>query len=265
MKWIAACFGILAMLIGCKQPTTASPDATMQSSRGEPQLGCTKDTDCKNDRICEKNTCVALIPPPIVAAPGVIKKTPVMSMANSAALDVNRQFEPGVNFGAVTDHTNEKSLIELYGKKNVKRDAWHLGEGQYRAASVVLKGTKDEFWVLWKDDKYLIAECVIVIGSAWSTSEGLRVGLPLDSLIKINGRNFLFYGFEWDYGGAVESWAKGRLSRFGDGLTVFLTRDFNVTADAATEEAVVGDQSVLSSTPGLGPLKIKVYRIEADL
>lgn len=180
-------------------------------------------------------------------------------------LDSNRLFEPGVNFGAVTSRTSEKALIDLYGPNNVKREAWDLGEWQYRAASAVLKGTKSEFWILWKDDTYTNPERVIVLGSTWKTSEGFRVGLPLESVVKINGRNFLFYGFEWDYGGAVESWERGRLSRFGDAMTTFLTRDFDLIADEATEQAVLGEQSVVSSTSGLDQLKIKVHKIEVAL
>lgn len=269
MYKVFAILGLAVALFGCKQQSPVTQKAPLQPPA--PFFGCAKDTDCKGDRICDNKVCVAPMAKQIAAQPAAPVEPTITAVtqsdapAKNVAPDSNRSFEPGVNFGAVTRRTSEKALIDLYGRNNVKREAWYLGEGQYRAASAVLKGTKSEFWILWKNDKYTNAERVIVLGSAWRTSEGLRVGLPLDAVVKINGRNFLFYGFEWDYGGAVESWKRGRLSRFGDDMTVFLTRDFDIEADDATEQAVLGDRSVLSNTSGLEQLKIKVHKIEATL
>jgi hypothetical protein len=48
--------------------TQCSLATTNASGRGAPAAGCTKDTDCKGDRICSAGACVA----PAPAAPGVM-------------------------------------------------------------------------------------------------------------------------------------------------------------------------------------------------
>src|SRR5262249_25707279 len=55
--------------------------------------GCTKDTDCKGDRICERGTCVA--PPPVVAVPdapvaGHGPPTPPYAMARGGPRHLGR-------------------------------------------------------------------------------------------------------------------------------------------------------------------------------
>ena len=187
----------------------------------------------------------------------------------------NRTIEPGVSFGAVTSATSESDLIGIYGKENVRREAQPVGEGTFRTADVVFKGSESEFRVFWKNDDYKTPERVIVVGSAWSTPEGFRAGLTLDKLIEVNGRNFTFYGFDWDGSGLVESWERGRLSRFGDDLVVRLGRetkesadgtiDYVMRGDDALEDAVTGDKKVFSGVPGLATLQIKVYEIDVVL
>jgi hypothetical protein len=36
------------------------------------QAQCTKDTDCKGDRVCEGGACTSPVPPPVVAAPSTV-------------------------------------------------------------------------------------------------------------------------------------------------------------------------------------------------
>ena len=49
--------------------------------------------------------------------------------------------------------------------------------------------------------------------SAWTTAHGIRIGMPLAEVEKLNGKPFKLSGFDWDYGGRVTDWQGGALSK----------------------------------------------------
>lgn len=173
----------------------------------------------------------------------------------------SRDFAPGSHLGAVHAGTSEAHVKTIYGAGNVARAQWSLGEGEMRAATVVYKGTPDEFWLVWKDDRFEVPERAFIVGSGWRMGSGLQVGTDLRTLVKINGADFDFLGFDWDYSGAVSSWRTGRLAPYAGKLSVFLERGA-ATTDAAIEARVLGDRAVESSLPGLDALGIRVRRID---
>lgn len=79
-------------------------------------------------------------------------------------------------------------------------------------AVVIYPGTKNELKVNF--DSYESKFTYITLSksnSQWNTPKNIKIGMTLDELIKINGRDFLIYGFETDYGGTVASWNGGNL------------------------------------------------------
>lgn len=51
--------------------------------------------------------------------------------------------------------------------------------------------------------------------SIWTRADGVRLGLTTTELQAKNGRPFKFFGFEWDYGGAISDWRGGTLAPDG--------------------------------------------------
>jgi hypothetical protein len=49
--------------------------------------------------------------------------------------------------------------------------------------------------------------------SGWQRTDGIRMGLTLTELARRNGAPVGFMGFDWDYGGAITNWNRGRLQR----------------------------------------------------
>lgn len=95
-------------------------------------------------------------------------------------------------------------------------------------------------------------------GSKWVLA-GLKLGSPLADVVSANGGDFLFYGFEWDYGGYVTDLRGGKLDRkeFGCGVNLRLTYEPDGT-DQEDTEGVIGDTEVRSSHPKLVGLKVMV-------
>ena len=48
--------------------------------------------------------------------------------------------------------------------------------------------------------------------SQWHDAAGLRPGMTLAELVKLNGAPVSFYGLAWDYGGTVQDWHGGKLA-----------------------------------------------------
>lgn len=48
--------------------------------------------------------------------------------------------------------------------------------------------------------------------SQWHDATGLRPGMTLGELVKLNGAPVSFYGLAWDYGGTVQDWHGGKLA-----------------------------------------------------
>lgn len=48
--------------------------------------------------------------------------------------------------------------------------------------------------------------------SIWVRADGMRLGMTSTELQAKNGRPFKFFGFEWDYGGAISDWGGGALA-----------------------------------------------------
>ncbi len=80
-------------------------------------------------------------------------------------------------------------------------------------------------WILFPDDPakrafvYLDAtghpEVVRILDqeSTWQRSDGIRMNLGLDELVKRNGKPIEFTGFGWDYGGNIHNWGGGTMEK----------------------------------------------------
>jgi hypothetical protein len=108
-------------------------------------------------------------------------------------------------------YDSEQELIAEFGKEMIVRDtSWYPeGMGQY-IETVLYPNTKNEVRFVWKDSasfsqlQYL---SVVRDSSDWST-RGVKVGTRLTDLVALNGTDFTFSGFGWDYGGSV-AWEPG--------------------------------------------------------
>ena len=79
---------------------------------------------------------------------------------------------------------------------------------------MIFHGTRDEVEVFWQKPRRGGAlRLVRTRGNqgSWETPLGLRVGLDLRTIERINRRPFRLAGFGFDYAGTVTSWEGGHL------------------------------------------------------
>lgn len=168
---------------------------------------------------------------------------------------------PGKRVGPITAATTEKQLLSLFGSKNVITQEFHVDEGYFEVSTVVFKGTPNQIQILWKDKQQNIfkkPERVIIEtkGTKWKTQNGITIGTTLKELVKINRAPITFAGLDWDYGGVILDWHKGKLS--GQPISIRLA-----PANLIEIPGTSGDGARLTSTDKrLKKLNLYIYRID---
>lgn len=164
---------------------------------------------------------------------------------------------PGKQVGRIKANFNSSDIYKTFGKENVSETEIGLGEGETKKGLLVFPKTNNEIQVLFQGNEEMTKlESIRIKGtnSKWKTDAGIKVGSSLEELVAANGKDFKFYGFEWDYAGKLANWNGGKLN---DKLSVFL--------EATNEEPVfphlVGDKEILSSNEKAREAGLKVNSI----
>jgi len=137
-------------------------------------------------------------------------------------------------------------------------------EGETFEATVLYpKDPARRLEITWADPKTKRRPIIRITGqSAWATPNGVRLGMPLAEIERLNGRPFRLYGFEWDYGGRVASWQGGALGKpLPGGCTLSLSLGIDDKAPRALLDEVIGDKKYFSTNPGMRALAPAVYEI----
>ncbi|MBB3020505.1 hypothetical protein FHR70_003591 [Microvirga lupini] len=143
--------------------------------------------------------------------------------------------------------------MAAFGRTNVRQETLREPEGLEVRASVVFPDDPvRRVVVLWSDERRFRRPARIdLAGSGWTGPRELRIGVPIETVEKANGKPFVLYGFEWDYGGSIASWDGGTLGKLPGGCTfypIFETSD-TVSEDALT--AVASDRQFPSDSPAM--------------
>ncbi len=149
---------------------------------------------------------------------------------------------------------SSQDLKSLYPEANIQEGVEMYEEGTVeRAYTILYPGTENELHITWKDlDRKKIYDLRYSNAGIWKSSTGIDIGTEYEELNKRNGRKISFYGFGWDYSGAVD-WNGGRLEN--SGLRVFLT------PGNKPENKFYGDKIVHASPEEIAALDLKVGAI----
>jgi hypothetical protein len=149
-------------------------------------------------------------------------------------------------FGKDSSHLK---LATRFDSRNVTFTEVGGPEGTKLMASVLFPNDpKRRLEVLWDNEASRTETHLIAINgqSTWTAPKGLRLGLGLAALEKLNGKPFKMSGFDQANGGSVSDWQGGALDTLPGGCRVGirLVPDAKAT-DAARSEAA--GKEVLSS------------------
>ncbi|PUZ19972.1 hypothetical protein DCM91_19970 [Chitinophaga costaii] len=150
-----------------------------------------------------------------------------------------------------------KSLYDLYGKENIViRNTTDVAGNDIGQAYFLFPDTNNELeFIMHADSTNVIT--FSQENSGWKFPFGIKVGDPLEKVVKLNGRNFRIFGFEWEDGGTVESWEGGTLE--GKGVEV-LFKVVN-SGDPKLYDAVTGNKKVSADNAALKKMGVVVERV----
>lgn len=164
---------------------------------------------------------------------------------------------PCIGNSILNSKTSENDLIKIVGKKNIERvERWYAEGTERIVGSVFFEDTPQSFFIKWKDTvNFKNPEWIEIHGdkSVWEIDNGIKIGVELKELVKLNSKHFSFSGFDWDYGGYV-NFEKGNLE--SDCYSVTLYYDYKDLFENEWNQ-IVGDKIISTKNPVLN--KIKVY------
>lgn len=157
--------------------------------------------------------------------------------------------------------TKEMDLTKIFGKKNSKRVERFYAEGTERViGTVFFSDSPKEFFIKWRDKlNFSNPEWIELHGdsSLWSIKNGIKIGTELNNLIKLNGKQFSFQGFDWDYGGYA-NFKGGKLD--SDCYSIRLYYDYKDLFEYEWKQ-ILGDKVIATTEPVLKKIKIYVDEI----
>ena len=149
--------------------------------------------------------------------------------------------------------SSAQDLKEIYPNAEIEEGTDVFEEGTVeRAFTVLYPNTENEVLITWSDQMRTEIHSIRVENPGnWKTRSGISIGTPDQALVEMNGP-IKFYGFGWDYSGAVD-WNNGK---FADSdIRVFL-------APAGTPpNKFYGDSVIEASEEEIAALDLSVQAI----
>ncbi|PWV44864.1 hypothetical protein [Chitinophaga sp. S165] len=153
--------------------------------------------------------------------------------------------------------TDVNQLYTMYGKQNVEeRTAQDFQGNDDGTAFYVFPDTDNEMIVQFNGAGGT-SVTFTKENSKWKPPFGIKVGDPLDKVVKVNGRDFRINGFEWDNGGQVADWEGGAFA--GKGVNIAFKA--NNSSDPKLYDQVTGDKKVKTDASAMKKLGVVVEKI----
>jgi hypothetical protein len=165
--------------------------------------------------------------------------------------------------GPFSQDSSNLKLAMVFDSRNVSFEDVDVNGTKVGASVLFPKDPKHRLEIWWANPASRSGTYLILINkqSTWSAPDGLKLGLTLAELEKINHKPFKLKGFDKDNTATVSDWDGGTLSKIpGDCKSgVSLQPDPKASPDAVKE--LTADKEYSSSDPAMRELKPKVSEI----
>lgn len=148
----------------------------------------------------------------------------------------------------------QDKIDEIYPDANISEGTDYFEEGTVkRPYTILYPNTADEILIVWQDESRSTPQQIFVDREGrWRSKNGIKVGSSYEDLERINGGPIKFYGFGWDYSGAVD-WNEGKMA--GSNVRVFLA------PENAPPQNFYGDHIIEEDPEKIINLNLKVRAI----
>lgn len=147
-----------------------------------------------------------------------------------------------------------ENLSEIYPDADIEEGTAYFEEGTVeRPYSMLYKGSPNELLITWTDNQRTEVHNIRVEKDGrWRSETGIEIGSPYEQVVKINKNPISFYGFGWDYSGAVD-YEGGKLD--DTNIRVFLGSENEVP------RKFYGDRKIDATKDEIKDLSLKVRAI----
>ena len=107
--------------------------------------------------------------------------------------------------------SSHEYLVSVFGQSNVVKDLYYFSEKDVVKCSVLFPKTNRQAVFIWDDNRNLCKPAYLIIGgnmnaatisnydgiigeNIWNSKDGIYSGMSLNSLVRLNGNSFKFYG-----------------------------------------------------------------------
>ncbi len=149
---------------------------------------------------------------------------------------------------------NSEELKKLFPNEEITEDIGMFEEGtEERAFTVISPNTPNEMHITWKDKgRTQVEDLRIETNGKLKSKTNIKIGSTYEELTSINKKPISFYGFGWDYSGAV-LWNEGELEK--SNIHVFLG------SEKEPKNKFYGDHIINATPEEIQELDLKVTAI----
>lgn len=155
------------------------------------------------------------------------------------------------------DSTHLKLAVKYDSRNIVYTDVDGPDGSKIKASVLYPNDPKRRLEVLWNNDAARSDTSVIAINgqSQWSAPKGLKLGMTLAALEKVNGRPFKLSGVGPDGTASIAGWEGGALASLPGGCKIGGRLTIGAKTPAEARGAVEGDKELMSNDASLKALK----------
>lgn len=149
---------------------------------------------------------------------------------------------------------NAEEIRRQYSDANIKEDVGIFDEGTEELHYTILyPETPNEIQITWTDaERTEINDIRFTTAGNWESTTGIKIGTTYEELNELNEKPISFYGFGWDYSGAV-MWNDGKMEN--SNLRVFLA------PEEEPQPKYYGDHIIKATPQEIKDLNLKVQTI----
>lgn len=163
------------------------------------------------------------------------------------------------SWGWLRSSDNIDELKKVFGEGNVKDDSICGPEcADTLAVTFIYKDSPKEFVIYWADSGYhkkIESVRCSGEGAPYHTANNIRTGTTLKELLDLNKKTIVFSGFDWDYGGAIQSYNGGELEKMNVHFTLY-------PGDTNSDPSLSGDTELNTDMPAVKKSLEKIRVVE---
>jgi hypothetical protein len=161
------------------------------------------------------------------------------------------------------DSTHLKLAIKYDSRNIVFGDVDGPDGSKIKASILFPNDPRRRLEVLWNNEASRSDTSIIAINgkSQWTAPKGLKLGMPLAAIEKLNGKPFKVGAFGADGSASVLGWEGGALSSLPGGCKIGLRLAADSKAPPDARNAVTGDKQFLSNEASVRAVKPSVAEI----